>query len=77
MSYGQIASHLGRPRNTREVGRVLRHSPNNIPWHRVVMADGTVSGGEHSQIRRAMLVSEGVSFLEDNRVDMKKHRHSI
>ena len=72
ISYGQIARVLGRPRAAREVGRAMRICPaDDIPWQRVVMADGTVAGGIHADIRKAMLESEGVIFLPDGRVDME------
>jgi len=71
MSYGQIARVLGRPRNAREVGRAMRICPDDLPWQRVVMADGTVVGGNYAEIRRAMLEAEGVTFTQDGRVDMK------
>ena len=72
MSYGQIAGILGRPRAAREVGRAMRICPaEHIPWQRVVMADGTVTGGMYADIRKAMLESEGISFLPDGRVDME------
>jgi len=72
MSYGQIAKMLGRPRSAREVGRAMRCCPaENLPWQRVVMADGTIAGGEHANLRKELLESEGVMFLPDGRVDMK------
>jgi len=70
MSYGQIARVLGRPRNAREVGRAMRICPDDLPWQRVVMADGTVTGGAYAEIRRAMLEEEGVTFTTDERVNM-------
>ena len=73
MSYGQIARMLGRPRNAREVGRAMRICPDDIPWQRVVMADGTITGGQFADIRKGMLEAEGIAFLSDGRVDMKKH----
>ncbi|MCR1900140.1 MGMT family protein [Irregularibacter muris] len=69
-SYGQIAHMLGRPRAAREVGRAMRFCPKNLPWQRVVMADGSIAGGEFPEIRRAILEEEGVLFLPDGRVDM-------
>ena len=73
VSYGKIASALGRPRSSREVGRAMRVCPSdNIPWQRVVMADGSIAGGGHAEIRKALLESEGVEFLPDGRVNMKK-----
>ena len=70
VSYGQIAWMLGSPRAARQVGWAMRRCPDQLPWQRVVMADGTVTGGEHAEIRRALLESEGVPFLVDGRVDM-------
>ena len=74
ISYGQIARMLGRPRAAREVGWAMRHCPGHLPWQRVVMANGAVTGGEYADIRRALLESEGVKFTPDNRVDMEAHR---
>jgi len=73
ISYGQIAWMLGRPRAARMVGWAMRQCPEHLPWQRVVMADGTVTGGVHADIRKAVLEAEGVTFLADGRVDMKIH----
>ena len=73
VSYGQIARLLGYPRAARQVGRAMRCCPGHLPWQRVVMADGAVAGGVFAEIRRATLEAEGVTFLSDGRVDMKKH----
>ncbi|MDO9356488.1 MAG: MGMT family protein [Solirubrobacteraceae bacterium] len=52
-TYGDIA-----PRTPRLVGKVLRdHDGGDLPWHRVVRADGTVTQGERQlQLLRAELV---------------------
>jgi len=71
VSYGKIAAALGRPRSSREVGRAMRVCPaENIPWQRVVMADGTITGGGYAEMRKAILEEEGVEFLPDGKVDM-------
>lgn len=70
VSYGQIARMLGAPRSARMVGWAMRCCPEEIPWQRVVKADGTVAGGAFSEVRRALLHAEGVPFLDDGRVDM-------
>ncbi|HIW20651.1 MAG TPA: MGMT family protein [Candidatus Dorea intestinavium] len=70
MSYGQIAWKLGRLHGARMVGRAARIGPPNLPWHRVVMSDGTIAGGNHPDIRKKMLKKEGIKFLSDYRVDM-------
>ena len=74
ISYGEIAKLLGRPRAAREVGRAMRFCPEDLPWQRVVMADGSIAGGNYAEMRKAILESEDVSFLPDGRVDMKSHR---
>ena len=71
VSYGQIAFILGKPRAAREVGRAMYRCPDHLPWQRVVMADGTVTGGMYAEIRKGLLESEGVTFLADGRVDME------
>jgi len=74
VSYGEIARLLGRPRAAREVGWAMRSCPDGLPWQRVVMADGSITGGSFADIRRALLESEGIAFLPDGRVDMDAHR---
>ena len=70
VSYGQIARLLGCPRAAREVGWAMRKCPDDVPWQRVVMADGTIAGGLYAPLREAMLRQEGVPFLPDGRVDL-------
>ena len=70
VSYGQIAWMLGVPRAARQVGWAMRRCPDALPWQRVVKADGTIAGGNHTELRRALLKEEGVPFLPDGRVDM-------
>lgn len=74
VSYGQLARMLGYPRAARQVGRAMRLCPDSLPWQRVVMADGSITGGAFSPLRRAMLENEGVPFLQDGRVDLARCR---
>jgi len=71
VSYGQIARELGNPRGARQVGWAMANCPPDLPWQRVVMADGSIAAGEWAAMRRALLEDEGVPFLQDGRVDMK------
>jgi methylated-DNA-protein-cysteine methyltransferase-like protein len=63
-TYGDID-----PAAPRFVGRVLSDT-HDLPWHRVVRADGTVSQGEP---QRELLRAEGVPMHGD-RVDMREAR---
>jgi methylated-DNA-protein-cysteine methyltransferase related protein len=60
-SYGDISP--GAPRFS---GTVLSHSDDDLPWWRVVHADGSLAKGDR---QRALLEDEGVPF-RGTRVDM-------
>ena len=70
-SYGQIARLIGRERNARLVGRLLSRSEfyGDYPCHRVVNHKGRTAPGWREQ--RSLLEAEGVSFRDENHVDMK------
>ncbi|MGC9396739.1 MAG: MGMT family protein [Anaerolineae bacterium] len=71
-SYGQIARWLGWPRGARTVGWALRalHT-DDVPWHRVVNAQGRVSLRDDDGLQRALLEAEGVVFDARGRIDLK------
>ena len=70
-SYSQLAYLLGAPRAARQVGWAMRTCPDDLPWQRVVKADGSIAGGGYADLRRALLEAEGVPFLPDGRVDLR------
>ncbi|MEG0913739.1 MAG: MGMT family protein [Oscillospiraceae bacterium] len=77
-TYGQVAALSGNVRWSRVVGFALHVNPDpaNIPCFRVVNRFGECSGsfafgGESAQ--RHLLEADGVGFLPDGRVDIKKH----
>ena len=76
-SYGDIAKAIGYPRRARFVGFAMRVCPEGLPWHRVVMSDGSITGGEFAPIREMLLKKENVPFLPDGRVDIRNCRASI
>jgi methylated-DNA-protein-cysteine methyltransferase related protein len=61
-TYGEI-----EPRAPRMVGRVLSLIHEDVPWHRVVRADGSLAKGKR---QRDLLVKEGVPMRGD-RVDLR------
>lgn len=73
-TYGELARAL-HTKDARRVGQALHANPdgNSIPCHRVVFSDGRLAsgyafGGPNEQHRRLQL--EGISFLENGRVDL-------
>lgn len=77
-TYGQIASMMGEPRKARFVGFAMHSSPGmagGVPCHRVVFKDGSLApgfafGGPNEQ--RRMLDAEGIEFLPNGKVDMRR-----
>ena len=80
-TYGRIARHLGLGRSARMVGYALHavaasDDPMAVPCHRVVNRTGALTGALHFPTPTAMeerLLSEGVTFLDDGRVDLDRH----
>ena len=72
-TYGNVAKLIGRKKNSRLVGRVLKMSEyyGKYPCHRVVNASGRPAPGFYMQ--RTLLQDEGITFLKNGNVDMKKH----
>jgi len=60
-TYGDID-----PQAPRLVGHVLATTPDDLPWHRVVRADGSLTQGRR---QRALLLEEGIPMRGD-RVDL-------
>ncbi|MBL4685625.1 MAG: MGMT family protein [Nannocystaceae bacterium] len=79
-TYGQIATLLGSPRVARQVGFAMAgasHSEQDVPWHRVINAQGAISDRgdfERAQEQRHRLEAEGVEFNERGRVDLSRFR---
>jgi methylated-DNA-protein-cysteine methyltransferase related protein len=77
-TYGAIAHHLGAPKSARMVGWAMASCPDNVSEmaHRVVNRHGELSGGwswGHPDVMQAILEDEGVTFIADHRVDLKRH----
>lgn len=81
-TYGDVARLIGMPRTARQVGWALHHNPQPgvIPCHRVVFRDGSICDGfafGGREVQRALLEGEGVTFSDEYKVDMQKHRWQI
>ena len=66
-TYGDIDPHAPRA-----VGRVLARGYPDVPWHRVVRADGSCAVGRRQIV---LLAAEGVPLIGD-RVDFAQIRAS-
>lgn len=73
-SYGQIARLIGREKNSRLVGKVLRRAElyGDYPCHRVVNHAGRLA--PYFPEQRERLEREGVTFRSNGCVDRKKYR---
>jgi methylated-DNA-protein-cysteine methyltransferase related protein len=56
-------------RGARGVGQAMARCPGDVPWWRVVHADGTMKGTAGADEQRARLAEEGVPLTSDGRVD--------
>lgn len=82
MTYGWIASHIGPPEGTdiyayerigpRWVGYAMRSCPDDVPWHRVVNAEGKISvrPGLGPHLQKSLIEDEGVVFDQTGRIDL-------
>jgi len=82
-TYGRIAALIPPPpglseqayrvRGPRMVGGAMAACPANVPWQRVINAQGKVSlrQGGGGEWQRALLEAEDVEFDDKNRVDLK------
>jgi alkylated DNA nucleotide flippase Atl1 len=72
MTYGDVREWLGES-SARAVGVVLAWQGHDVPWWRVVLADGRPApvGRERALVE---LAREGVPLLADGRVDLARAR---
>lgn len=76
LTYGEVARLAGMGRWARRVSQAMRRAPRSmeLPWHRVVNAQGRISFPEESdgfQRQKRRLEEEGVVFL-NGKIDLEK-----
>ena len=72
-TYGQVAEIVGDC-TARMVGYAMAASPDDVPWQRVINAQGKVSPRADnwgSEVQRLRLEEEGVVFDADHKVNFK------
>jgi methylated-DNA-protein-cysteine methyltransferase-like protein len=72
LSYGDVAALAGA-RSARLVGRIMAIDSADLPWYRVLRADGTVAP-HLAREQLARLRAEGVLAV-DGRVPMSRYRY--
>jgi methylated-DNA-protein-cysteine methyltransferase-like protein len=75
-TYGQIAEIVGGC-TARMVGYAMAACPDDVPWQRVVNAQGKVSPrADHwgTEVQRLRLIEEGIEFDADYRMDLARLR---
>lgn len=82
-NYGRIAAMIPPPNNmdpksykafgARWVGGAMAKSPDDVPWWRVVNAQGKISARPSAPRQRELLEAEGVTFDEREKIDFKKY----
>lgn len=83
-AYGQIAAMISTPvgvdlhqyeaQGARWAGGAMAACPDDVPWHRVINAQGKISlrRGAGPELQRRRLEAEGVEFDEKDRVDFAR-----
>jgi methylated-DNA-protein-cysteine methyltransferase related protein len=72
LAYGEVAARAGLPGRARLVGRILAEDGHDLPWHRVLRADGSPAPQLAAE-QLARLRAEGV-LTEGGRVPMRRYR---
>jgi methylated-DNA-protein-cysteine methyltransferase-like protein len=76
VTYGQVATLVGRARSARAVGGAMGRCPDDVPWHRVVNAQGAIARRRRESgmlTQRIRLEQEGIR-LRRGRVPLARYR---
>jgi methylated-DNA-protein-cysteine methyltransferase related protein len=81
-TYGQIAGYTPNPEGVlpedylanraRWVGHAMAASPGDVPWQRVINAQGKISTRQGAREQRKLLEAEGVVFDSHDRIDFSR-----
>ncbi len=83
-TYGQIGALITPPNEmplkdydafrARWVGGAMAACPDDVPWWRVINAQGKISLRPGAEEQRQLLEAEGVEFDQRGRVDLKTYK---
>ena len=81
-TYGQVAKYIPLPpgvspqaylaQRARWVGAAMAACPKDVPWQRVINAQGQISIAKGADVQRKLLEGEGVEFDDHQRVSLKR-----
>ena len=77
MTYGQLAEILGAGYDARTVGYCMHAATEDVPWHRVINAQGACSTGRvilPANKQQSMLEAEGIEFDAKEKCDLARYR---
>ncbi len=74
-TYGDVAQLVGAGCDARVVGYAMAACPADVPWQRVINAQGKISlKGENAQKQRLRLEAEGITFDQRGKIDLNRFR---
>ncbi|MBN1304791.1 MAG: MGMT family protein [Anaerolineales bacterium] len=86
VTYGQVAHIVGPPPGmhlkdylafgARWVGSAMAACPEDVPWQRVINAQGKISLRAGAEKQRQLLEMEGVEFDDRDRIDLERFQWS-
>ncbi|MCP3698025.1 MAG: MGMT family protein [Aliivibrio sp.] len=71
ITYGQLAALAGFPNHSRHVGKILSKLPKEtqLPWYRVVNAQGKISlQGDRFERQKQLLEEENILIKDDGSI---------
>jgi methylated-DNA-protein-cysteine methyltransferase related protein len=75
ITYGDVAHLVGQGCDARVVGYAMANCPDDVPWQRVINAQGKISlQGDAAQKQRMRLEAEGIAFDQRGKIDLKRFR---
>ncbi len=74
-TYGDVAQLVGQGCDARIVGYAMGACPDDLPWQRVINAQGKISlQGDSAEKQRMRLEAEGIEFDARGKIDLKRYR---
>jgi methylated-DNA-protein-cysteine methyltransferase related protein len=74
-TYGDVAQLVGQGCDARIAGYAMAACPDDVPWQRVINAQGKISvPGDSAAKQRMRLEAEGIEFDARGKIDLQRFR---